>query len=77
MLSGNLDTGKTIMRDYIKATVGFEKLGAATGAPQGRVRAQSHAHIRSVVRRFRGWNRIARTTNSMISGASARGADSA
>jgi hypothetical protein len=24
--------GKTIMRDYIKATVGFEKLGAATGA---------------------------------------------
>jgi hypothetical protein len=26
-------TGRTIMRDYIKATVGFEKLGAATGAP--------------------------------------------
>jgi len=33
MLSGDLDTGKTILRDYIKATVGFEKLGAATGAP--------------------------------------------
>jgi DNA-binding phage protein len=33
MLSGDLDSGKTIMRDYIKATVGFEKLGAATGAP--------------------------------------------
>jgi hypothetical protein len=33
MLSGDLDTGKAIMRDYIKATVGFEKLGAATGAP--------------------------------------------
>jgi len=33
MLSGDLDAGKTIMRDYIKATVGFEKLGAATGAP--------------------------------------------
>jgi hypothetical protein len=33
MLSGDLHTGKTIMRDYIKATVGFEKLGAATGAP--------------------------------------------
>ena len=33
MLSGDLDTGKTIMRDYIKATVGFEKLGKATGAP--------------------------------------------
>jgi len=33
MLGGDLDTGKAIMRDYIKATVGFEKLGAATGAP--------------------------------------------
>src|SRR6266581_5551788 len=33
MLSGDLDTGKTTLRDYIKATVGFEKLGAATGAP--------------------------------------------
>ena len=26
MLSGDLETGKTIMRDYIKATVGFENL---------------------------------------------------
>ena len=25
------DAGKTILRDYIKATVGFEKLGEATG----------------------------------------------
>jgi hypothetical protein len=33
MISGDVDTGKTILRDYIKATVGFEKLGAATGAP--------------------------------------------
>ena len=33
MLSGDVDTGKTILRDYIKATVGFERLGAATGAP--------------------------------------------
>jgi hypothetical protein len=33
MLSGDLDTGKTIMRDYIKATVGFEKLGKATDTP--------------------------------------------
>jgi hypothetical protein len=32
MLSGDVDTGKTILRDYIKATVGFEKLGQATGA---------------------------------------------
>ena len=31
MLSGDVDTGKTILRDYIKATVGFEKLGADIG----------------------------------------------
>jgi hypothetical protein len=33
MLSGDVDTGKAILRDYIKATVGFEKLGEATGTP--------------------------------------------
>jgi hypothetical protein len=33
MLSGDVDTGKTILCDYIKTTVGFEKLGEATGAP--------------------------------------------
>ena len=29
MLAGDVDTGKAILRDYIKATVGFEKLGEA------------------------------------------------
>jgi hypothetical protein len=33
MLCGDVETGKTILRDYIKATVGFEKLDAASGAP--------------------------------------------
>ena len=33
LLSGDLDTGKTILRDYINATVGFEKLGALTHKP--------------------------------------------
>ena len=32
MLSGDVDTGKAILRDYIKATIGFERLGAETGA---------------------------------------------
>src|SRR5258705_13322487 len=32
MLACDVDTGKAILRDYIKATVGFEKLGEATGA---------------------------------------------
>jgi hypothetical protein len=31
MLTGDVDTGKAVLRDYIKATVGFEKLGAAIG----------------------------------------------
>ena len=29
LLSGDLETGKTVLRDYINATVGFEALGAA------------------------------------------------
>jgi hypothetical protein len=33
MLAGDIDTGKAILRDYIKATVGFEKLGEAIGTP--------------------------------------------
>ncbi len=30
LLSGDLDTGKTVLRDYINATVGFEELAART-----------------------------------------------
>jgi hypothetical protein len=33
LLSGDVETGKTILRDYIKATVGFAKLGQATRTP--------------------------------------------
>ena len=32
LLSGDVDTGKAILCDYIKATVGFEKLGADIGS---------------------------------------------
>lgn len=31
MLSGDLDVGKDVLCDYIKATVGFERLGAELG----------------------------------------------
>jgi hypothetical protein len=31
LLAGDVDTGKAILRDYIKATVGFERLGEAIG----------------------------------------------
>ncbi len=33
MLSGDVDTGKAILRDYIKATIGFERLAEAIDTP--------------------------------------------
>jgi DNA-binding phage protein len=33
LLGGDLETGKAVLRDYINATVGFEKLARATGTP--------------------------------------------
>jgi hypothetical protein len=30
LISGDMDTGKAILRDYINATIGFEDLGALT-----------------------------------------------
>jgi DNA-binding phage protein len=33
MLSGDLETGKAVLRDYINATVGFERLARETGTP--------------------------------------------
>lgn len=33
LLAGDMDTGKTILRDYINATVGFDKLAEDTGTP--------------------------------------------
>ena len=33
MISGDEKTGRAILRNYINATVGFQKLGAATSIP--------------------------------------------
>jgi len=33
MLAGDMETGKAVLRDYIKATIGFTALGAGIGAP--------------------------------------------
>lgn len=33
MLAGDIDTGKAILRDYINATVGFDRLAEETGTP--------------------------------------------
>lgn len=33
LLAGEVETGKAVLRDYINATVGFEKLGTKTRIP--------------------------------------------
>ena len=33
LLSGDMDTGKIMLRDYINATIGFERLGGLTSKP--------------------------------------------
>lgn len=34
LVAGDLETAKAILRDFIKATVGFQKLADATGIPE-------------------------------------------
>lgn len=34
LLQGDIDAGRAAMRDYINATIGFEKLSASLGKPQ-------------------------------------------
>ncbi len=33
LLDGEVDLGKAVLRDYINATIGFERLAAETGTP--------------------------------------------
>jgi DNA-binding phage protein len=33
MLAGDMETGKAVLRDYIKATIGFTALGESIGTP--------------------------------------------
>ena len=66
MLGGDVDTGKAILRDYINATVGFEKLGAATGTspkslmrmfgPRGNPQARNYSPSSASCRRKRASN---------------------
>ncbi len=42
MLAGETDIGKTMLRDYINATIGFQDLGADIGkTPESRMRMLS------------------------------------
>lgn len=64
MLAGDVDTGKAILRDYIKATVGFEKLAAETGSspkslirmfgPTGNPQARNLFNVISYLQRHAG-----------------------
>lgn len=43
LLSGDVETGKTILRDYIKATVGFQELSKVTHkSPKSLIRMFGH-----------------------------------
>lgn len=33
LLEGDLEIGKSVLRDFINATIGFQQLGAITGTP--------------------------------------------
>lgn len=33
LISGDMETGKAMLRDYINATIGFRELGGLTGRP--------------------------------------------
>lgn len=44
LLAGDLDGGKAVLRDYINATIGFERLASATGnRPKSLMRMFSRA----------------------------------
>jgi hypothetical protein len=34
MMTGDVDTGEAILRDYIQTMIGFDKLGEAMGPPR-------------------------------------------
>jgi len=66
LLSGEMETGKSLLRDYINATVGFEALAAATDTPakslmrmfgpKGNPRADNLFSVISVLQKANGVN---------------------
>lgn len=72
MLAGDVDTGKTVLRDYINATVGFAELGAATSkspkslmrmlGPEGNPQARNLFETVAYLQRSEGFRLTTRTT---------------
>jgi DNA-binding phage protein len=64
LLSGELETGKAVLRDYINATIGFEKLARETGTsskslmrmlgPKGNPRASNLLRVIGKLQRVAG-----------------------
>lgn len=48
MLVGDVDAGKTILRDYINATIGFEELGGLTDKPHVHVQPRGNPQARNL-----------------------------
>ena len=44
MLHGDVNTGKSLLSDYIKATIGFEKRGAGGAYPTRKTRVVRRRH---------------------------------
>jgi Protein of unknown function (DUF3018) len=72
MLAGDVDTGKTVLRDYINATVGFTVLGAVTNkspkslmrmlGPEGNPQARNLFEIVAYLQEREGFSLTTRTT---------------
>lgn len=71
LLSGDAQTGKAVLRDYINATVGFERLAEQVGTPakslmrmfsaKGNPRADNLFSVISLLQRLTGVQLVVRT----------------
>jgi len=71
MLAGDVDTGKAILRDYIKATVGFEATGTQPKRPHQDVRPARQPASPQPLRHHRlpaetGWRRAPSHTGAGV-----------
>lgn len=74
MLAGDVETGKSVLRDYINATVGFAELGAATRkspkslmrmlGPSGNPRARNLFEIVAYLQESEGFRLTTRATEA-------------
>ena len=81
LLAGDVETGKTVLRDYINATVGFEGLGSVTQrspkslmrmfGPKGNPQARNLFAIVAYLQRQEGVRLEVRAARAGVTGATA------